>query len=69
MRAILEGIKVLDFTRVLSGPTATRYLLEMGAEVVKVEAPTSGDLTRNSVTQINGRSGYFATHNRGKRSI
>jgi crotonobetainyl-CoA:carnitine CoA-transferase CaiB-like acyl-CoA transferase len=69
MRAILEGIKVLDFTRVLSGPTATRYLLEMGAEVVKVEAPTSGDLTRNSVTQKNGRSGYFATHNRGKRSI
>ena len=69
MAAILDGIRVLDFTQVLSGPTVTRYLAEMGADVVKVEVPPDGDITRNSVTRRDGRSGYFVTVNRGKRSI
>lgn len=69
MVAILDGTTVLDFTRVLSGPTATRYLAELGADVVKVEAPPHGDLTRGSPTRRDGRSGYFVTANRGKRSI
>lgn len=68
MVAMLDGVKVLDFTQVLSGPTATRYLAEMGAEVVKVEAP-KGDLTRFSPTVRDGRSGYFINANRGKRSV
>ena len=69
MVAILDGTTVLDFSRVLSGPTATRYLAELGAEVIKVEAPPTGDLTRGSPTRRDGRSGYFVTVNRGKRSV
>ncbi len=69
MAAILDGITVLDFTQVLSGPTATRYLAEMGAEVTKVEAPPLGDMTRTSPITRNGRSGYFVNANRGKRSV
>lgn len=69
MPAILDGIRVLDFTQVLSGPTATRYLAEMGAEVIKVEVPPLGDITRVAATVRDGRSGYFVTVNRGKRSI
>ena len=69
MTAILDGIQVLDFTQVLSGPTATRYLAEMGADVVKVEVPPLGDMSRSSATVRDGRSGYFVTANRGKRSV
>lgn len=69
MTAILDGIRVLDFTQVLSGPTATRYLAEMGAEVIKVEVPPAGDLTRSTATSRDGRSGYFVSVNRGKQSI
>ena len=69
MAAILDGITVLDFTQVLSGPTATRYLAEMGAEVTKVEVPPLGDMTRTSPTTRDGRSGYFVNANRGKRSV
>ncbi|MGI9616626.1 MAG: CaiB/BaiF CoA transferase family protein [Acidimicrobiales bacterium] len=69
MVAILEGTTVLDFTRVLSGPTTTRYLAELGADVIKVEAPPTGDITRSSPTRRDGRSGYFVNVNRGKRSV
>ena len=69
MAANLDGIRVLDFTQVLSGPTATRYLAEMGAMVIKVEAPPGGDITRSSPRIRDGRSGYFVNANRGKRSI
>jgi len=68
MVAILDGTTVLDFTRVLSGPTTTRYLAELGADVIKVEAP-GGDITRGSPSRRDGRSGYFVTVNRGKRSV
>ena len=64
----LEGIVVLDFTRVLSGPHATRILADLGADVVKVEPP-SGDLTRFTAPRVNSTSTYFAQQNAGKRNI
>lgn len=68
MAALLDGIRVVDFTQALSGPTLTRYLAELGADVVKVEQP-GGDITRHSATVRDGRSGYFASVNRNKRSL
>lgn len=66
---LLAGIRVLDFTQALSGPTLTRYLAELGADVVKIEVPPGGDITRNSQTLRDGRSGYFISVNRGKQSL
>jgi CoA:oxalate CoA-transferase len=64
----LEGIRVLDFTRVLSGPHATRMLCDLGAEVIKVEAP-HGDITRSTNPRIHGLASYFVQQNVGKRCI
>ena len=55
MASILEGIKVLDFTQVYSGPFCTLMLRNFGAEVIKVERPGSGDLTRNDWPHTEGR--------------
>ncbi|GAB4514304.1 MAG: CaiB/BaiF CoA-transferase family protein [Anaerolineae bacterium] len=65
----LEGLRVLDFTRVYSGPYATLLLSDLGAEVIKVEHPEYGDDSRSFGPFINGTSGYFETLNRGKKSI
>ena len=64
----LEGIKVLDFSRVVAGPFATRLMADLGADVVKVEPP-DGDGTRVHGRKVNGISGFFNQQNAGKRNI
>jgi crotonobetainyl-CoA:carnitine CoA-transferase CaiB-like acyl-CoA transferase len=64
----LSGIRVIDLTRVLSGPFATMMLADMGADVVKVETP-QGDPVRTQGDLSHGFSWYFAAFNRNKRSI
>lgn len=64
-----SGLLVIDLTRVLAGPYVTMLLADMGAAVVKVEAPGTGDDARGFPPFIAGRSAYFASLNRGKRSI
>ena len=65
----LDGIKVLDLTRVLAGPYATMLLGDLGAEIIKIEQPGTGDESRNFGPFKNGFSLYFMSVNRGKRSI
>ena len=66
----LDGIKVLDLTRVLAGPYCTMLLADMGADVVKVERPGAGDDTRAyGPPFVNGESAYFMSVNRNKRSL
>ncbi len=65
----LEGIRVLDFTRVLAGPAASLALADLGAEVVKIEPPGTGDETRSFPPFRDGESHYFLSVNRGKKSI
>lgn len=68
-RPILDGVKVVDMTQYLAGPTVTRLLAEAGADVVKVEQPPYGDPTRTLAVMNDGRSGYFVQQNHGKRSL
>ena len=66
----LEGIKVLDFTHVQSGPTCTQLLAWFGADVIKVERPGSGDATRGQLRDIpDVDSLYFTMLNHNKRSV
>ena len=77
MAAPLSHIRVLDLSRVLAGPLATQFLADMGAEVIKIERPRSGDDTRawgppfavEPTENDPGISAYFACCNRGKQSV
>ena len=64
----LTGIKVIDLTRVISGPFCTLLLADMGAEVIKIEPP-KGDNVRNQGEFVDGYSAYFAQFNRNKKSV
>lgn len=68
-QGLLAGQRVLDLTRVMSGPFCTAMLADLGAEVIKVEMPGFGDEGRHFAPHVNGESTYFALLNRGKRSI
>ncbi|WP_119458279.1 CoA transferase [Rhodospirillaceae bacterium SYSU D60014] len=65
----LSGITVVDLTRVLAGPYCTMVLADLGARVIKVEAPGKGDDARHYGPFMDGQSAYFASLNRGKESI
>jgi CoA:oxalate CoA-transferase len=65
----LDGITVIDMSRVLSGPYCTMVLADLGARVIKIERPDIGDDTRQWVPFVGGRSGYFMAFNRHKESI
>lgn len=67
----LAGIKVLDLSRVLAGPSCTQILADLGAEVIKVEHPNGGDETRqwSPPAFADGTAAYFATANRNKQSL
>ncbi|MCP5199906.1 MAG: CoA transferase [Gammaproteobacteria bacterium] len=66
---ILDGIRVLDFTQYLAGPTVGRLMAEMGAEIIKIELAPGGDPSRLLPIADRGRSGYFIQQNRGKQSL
>ncbi len=66
--APLAGVRVLDFSRVLAGPHCGRMLVDLGAEVVKIEPP-EGDMTRQSAPRLHSMALYFAQQNCGKRNI
>ncbi len=65
---MLDGIKVLDFSRVLAGPFVTMILGDLGADIIKVEPP-GGDETRQWAPFVDGESAYFMSTNRNKKSI
>ncbi len=65
----LDGVKVLDFSVMISGPLAAMMLADQGADVIKVESPGLGDIMRFLGTNKGGMTGIFANNNRGKRSI
>ncbi len=66
MNGLLDGVTILDLTRVVSGPSCTRSLADLGAEVIKVEPP-EGDLWRRGVPKVNDISVGFAQLNAGKK--
>ncbi len=65
----LSGLRVIDLTRIIAGPFCSQLLADMGAEVIKVEAPGKGDPTRRQGASVDGLSYYFAQFNRNKKSI
>lgn len=66
---LLDGVRILDLTRVMSGPFCTSMLADLGAEVIKVELPKRGDEARSFGPFRDGDSAYFMLLNRNKRSI
>jgi crotonobetainyl-CoA:carnitine CoA-transferase CaiB-like acyl-CoA transferase len=68
-KPLLDGYKVLDFTQYVAGPTVTKLMAEMGAEIIKIELAPCGDLCRNFPFIRDRRSAYFVQQNRGKMSL
>ncbi len=68
-RQPLSGIRIIDLTRILSGPFCTMILADMGADVIKIEDPGEGDPIRHIGAGHEGLSWYFASFNRNKRSM
>jgi crotonobetainyl-CoA:carnitine CoA-transferase CaiB-like acyl-CoA transferase len=68
-KPLFSGLRILDLTRAVAGPTCTRMFAELGAEVIKIEAFPDGDLTRHVSKIRNERSLYFVQQNLGKKSF
>ena len=69
MKGPLSGVRVLDVSRILSGPFCTMLLADLGADVIKVERPGHGDAARHLGPRVGDDSAYFISVNRGKKSI
>ena len=69
MAGSLDGYRIIDATQLISGPMATMILADQGADVIKVEGPGTGDLTRALGGSRRGMAPIFATTNRNKRSV
>lgn len=69
MSKVFDGLTVLDLTQAYSGPYCTIQFADFGAEVIKIELPGQGDLSRGWAPIVNGKSGYFTMANRNKMSI
>jgi CoA:oxalate CoA-transferase len=71
MQKILEGVRILDLSRMLAGPYGSMLLGDLGAEIIKIEEPGGGDLTRTTAAEaaLRGISAYFLSVNRSKKSL
>ena len=69
MKKLLSGIKVLDFTQYLAGPSATRILSDLGADVIKIERAPAGDLGRQIHKVQNDQSALHLAASAGKKSV
>lgn len=68
-KGLLDGVKVLDLSRVLAGPYCGMMLADMGADVIKIEIPGKGDDARGNFPIVNGESVYYMNLNRNKKGM